>query len=372
MTQVYRRVSPDFALRTQAAKKVLLIDIGGLGDVVHALPAMWAIRQAYPQAELHCVVRGPWVSLLKQAPWIDRLWPYLGKSKSLIADDWRMAAAIRAQGYDVAINLMGSNRSCIISRVSGARWRLGRKPMEAHRRGWRWFNTEVMEYPYLEEPMYLQKWKCVQSAGFTTAGPVFKLVDNAAADSPVPESSERPPYLHVSPYTSGTHRELPPEQMAQLLCRLRETFPGHRLVLSCSADPRERTALAGLLDALPFAPWKVFCGTLDAAQLLSLIRGAALHFSGDTGSMHLAWLAGTPSISWFYRHAQLGQWAPRGARHALVFSEHPPPDYLREVATEAIVQQAQQLLEASGDAETAAPRAKPAAAAGAIAGTTKA
>src|SRR5882757_4822142 len=136
LAQAYRQVASDFAARTGGANKVLLIDIGGLGDVVHSLPAMWGVRQGYPQAELHCIVRAPWTSLLRLTPWIDHVWPYCGKSKSLLTEDWRMAARIRAQDYDVAINLMGSNRSCIIGRVSGARRRLGRKPMETERRGW--------------------------------------------------------------------------------------------------------------------------------------------------------------------------------------------------------------------------------------------
>jgi len=312
---------------------------------VHALPAMWAVRQTYPRAQLHCLVRAPWASLLALTPWIDRVWPYRGKSKRFTLHDWRIARALRAETYDVAINLMGSNRSCMLSRSSAAPRRLGRKPMESERFGWRWLNTEVMESPYLTEPMYLQKWRCVQSAGCITPAPVFRLDQGAAALRTGELQGLRPGrYIHVSPFTSGRHRELPPEQMLQLLIRLRHVFPQHALVLSCASDPRECAALGALLQELPFEPAKVFCGTLDAAQLLGLIRQAALHLSGDTGSMHLAWLAGTASISWFYRQAQLDQWAPRGPRHGLVFSESPPPDYLRGVDTEEIVLQAQRLL----------------------------
>ncbi len=45
-----------FFERTRAAKKVMVLDLGFLGDTVHLLPALWMVRQAYPQAELHVAV----------------------------------------------------------------------------------------------------------------------------------------------------------------------------------------------------------------------------------------------------------------------------------------------------------------------------
>ena len=366
MKHSYRAVSDDFASQTQGARKVLLIDIGGLGDVIHALPAMWAVRQTYPNAELHCVVCEPWVSLLQMTPWIDRVWPYGGKQKCRRFTQWRQALQLRRQRFDVAISLMGSTRACLIARLSGAPRRLVRKPMEARHRAWRWLATEVMVHPYLQEPMYLQKWHCVRSAGFASAAPQLELRHSEASDQRWLEQEGLMPkrYLHLSPYTSGTHRELPPEQMLQLLCRLHQDFPQQPLVLSCAANLRECEALDALVAALPFRPWRVFRGSLDIPQLTTLIRAAAVHYGGDTGTTHLAWLTGTASVSGFYSGAQLAQWAPRGARHALVFSESPPPDYLRGIVLDDILLQTQVLLDAaqsdvertSSDPAIASPR----------------
>ena len=60
---------PTFARETAAAGKVLDVEVAGLGDLVHSLPAMAAIRKTYPSAERDCPVRREYASLLALAPW---------------------------------------------------------------------------------------------------------------------------------------------------------------------------------------------------------------------------------------------------------------------------------------------------------------
>src|SRR5581483_8353809 len=60
----YRRATPDFARRTASARKVLVLLWGGLGDIVHSFPALWSIRQAYPQAQLDVLSPGAAIGLL--------------------------------------------------------------------------------------------------------------------------------------------------------------------------------------------------------------------------------------------------------------------------------------------------------------------
>lgn len=344
----YRPVTPEFASETRNVRCVLIVDVGGLGDLVHALPAMQAIRQSYPDARVDALVKAPFAPLLKLTPWIDRVWPYAGRSKSLRLHDLRMARLLHAEGYEVSIDLMGSNRSCLLARLTGARWRLGRRPREENRYAWRWLNTHVMEQPYLAEPRYKQKWKCVAQAGLITREPDFRIDDpsaelHALGIAPAPGEGG---YIHFSPYTTNARRELPPEQVAALLARMRGEFPEMKLVLSCAADHREKSALESLLATLPFAPWKTFAGTLDAAQLFAVVKRAALHLSGDTGTMHLAWLASTPSVSWFVAGASNAEWLPVGPRHEWVFAPEKPLDTLRGIDTEAVIAAARRAMAA--------------------------
>ena len=62
----------QFFERTRNAKKVMVLGLGFLGDTVHLLPALWMVRPAYPQAELHVAVAAHITSLMDRVPWVDR------------------------------------------------------------------------------------------------------------------------------------------------------------------------------------------------------------------------------------------------------------------------------------------------------------
>jgi len=320
-SKTYRRATAGFAAATQAAKRVLIIEIAGLGDLVHSLPAMWSVRRTYPEAELHCLVRSSDASLLRLTPWIDRVLPYRRvRHLSSLRYQFDVARELRAQHYDVVINLVGSDYACAVGWISGAARQLVRKPGELKpRHGWHLLGSDVVEQPFRQEAMYLQRWKCLAQAGIASAAPEFHLAatDDAARALGLLDG-ELPRYVHVSPFARGVHKEMPPAQLVDLLTRLQQQAPQLRLAISCAANPREQQALDALLAALPFAPWEIYPGTLDIPQLCALIRHADLHLSGDTGSMHLAALMGTASVSWFLHAGSIVQWAPRGAQHATV------------------------------------------------------
>lgn len=338
MDKPHRRVTADFAARTQDARKVLMVEIAGLGDLVHSLPAMWALRQGYPQAQLHCLVREPYASLLQRTPWIDRVLPYRRGGDTTVLDYLRAARRIRAEHYDVAIDFSGADHAGVAGWISGAPHRLVRKPgVERGRPAWRLLGAEVMEQPFGEAPMYEQCWRCVRQAGFEGTAPEFHL-------QPAAPAADAGTYLHLSPFSRRARKELPQSQMTALLIRLRESFPHLRIALSCGFAPRELAALQALVAGLPFKPWRVFAGTLDVVQLMSLIEGAALHLGGDSGALHLAWLAGTPSVSWFAGQGNFRQWVPQGARHRVVLSDAPADEHLAGIDGEALIAAAQSLL----------------------------
>ena len=56
--------------------RVLVIELAGLGDNVHLLPALWLVRRRWPQAELTVLTPAPIAALYRLTPWVDRVWPY--------------------------------------------------------------------------------------------------------------------------------------------------------------------------------------------------------------------------------------------------------------------------------------------------------
>jgi len=334
-----------FAAETGAASRILVVEVAGLGDLVHSLPAMWSIRTTYPHAELHCLVRQEYAPLLVLVPWIDRVWPYRrgrGLDPRFAVD---LAARLRRQRFDLAVDLMGSDRASVAAWLSGAPRRLVRRPgVRRVRLAWRWAATDLVSWPFDGAPMYQQRWSALAQAGIASPEARFEL-SGACSGLSSPTDATPGPLIHVSPFTRRTPKELPPSQLADVLHGLRARLPDARFVLSCAAGLRERGALDALLATLQFEPWRVVRGDIDVAALFELIAGADLHLSGDTGSMHLAWLAGTPSVSWMSSLGNLRAWAPVGPRHRVVCSGAPAGRFLAGIATDEVVAASVELVQ---------------------------
>ena len=94
--------------------RILIVKLGALGDVVHAIPVAAALRRAFPSARIDWLVSPKHREILDLVPVIDR---------RLVVNDARLMAAIlelRGNQYDVAIDLQGLIKSAALARASGA------------------------------------------------------------------------------------------------------------------------------------------------------------------------------------------------------------------------------------------------------------
>jgi heptosyltransferase-1/heptosyltransferase-2 len=340
----YRRATPDFVRRTAHARKVLVLLFGGLGDVVHSFPALWSIRRAYPEARLDVLTAGSYSALLGLLPWIDGRLAYASRKSGLTLNELRHIRSLRRTSYDVSINLTGNNHGSVLAWAAGARARLGRRPFWDNKKGWRWLQTEVMDFRYEQEPMYRQWLQCLAQAGFASDSQFnIELPEQALQGSGI-MAADRGTYLHISPNTTDDTRQLPVEQMVELLQELHRRLPQYRLVLTSMGSERERARIADILGRLGFEPWKVFTGTLDVIQLSAVIRGAALHLSGDTGPLHLAWMLDTPSVSWFRIKHDNQEYLPPPPLHRALLGQSDHPSALTGIETSALCQAALDLL----------------------------
>jgi ADP-heptose:LPS heptosyltransferase len=246
---------------------------------------------------------------------------------------------------------MQSNRGTALLGLSGARLRVARRN-DSHKRWW-WqplLLSRTLRAPYHEYPMFQQRWDCLHDAGLAGVRPT-RLTDAGAVIDPAlrrargiaPEDDGH--YLHLSASATDDLRDLPPAQMRELWEALHTQFPRHRLAVSASNTVRGRGKLKALLDALSFTPWKVFAGDLDVPAFASVIQGAALHVGPDSGGLHIARIAGTPSVSWFRPNEHLGNWLPTEPGHRAVVAPESTAEGLQGIAAEALVGLARELLD---------------------------
>jgi len=306
--------------RTRAAKTVMVLDLGFLGDTVHLLPALWMTHRAYPQAVLHCAVAEHVRSLMQCVPWVDKVWGYARFPKhATFRQNLQMVARLRKEKFDALINLNGSDRSSWLTFLSGARERLGRLPADGGPPFWRRMYTAFVEHPFTSEPIYVQRCRCLEKSGFPSSPPEFNVKIDPVHLRAAGIAEGHDAYFHLSPFTTDDRKELPPEQLVELVNALEKRWPQKKLVISCAPNAREQEKMAWLLGKLSRQPWLVCAGTLNLVQLAAVIQASEAHLCGDTGTLHLGLMTSTPTVSWFRPNPGCTPWIPIGPHYRTLF-----------------------------------------------------
>ena len=111
--------------------KILIIRVSAMGDVLHALPAVTALKEARPDWEIDWVVTPHWSPLLVdgegKGPVVRRvhlaetkLWKKAPASPATMRSIFELRSALRRESYDLAVDMQGTLRSAVIGRMSGS------------------------------------------------------------------------------------------------------------------------------------------------------------------------------------------------------------------------------------------------------------
>src|SRR3974390_237188 len=100
----------NFYSRTRAARKIIVVDLGFLGDSVHLVPALWELKRNYPQALVHTLSATVGAELLRLAPCVDRAWAFpLTAPSPPWWRHWGLLRALRGERFDAAFNFSGAD-----------------------------------------------------------------------------------------------------------------------------------------------------------------------------------------------------------------------------------------------------------------------
>ncbi len=104
--------------------RILLTRMKFIGDVVLTTPVIRSVRNAYPGAFIAYMGEREAVSLLEGNPCLDDIIPF-DLSRPSVLEQTRIALLLRRRRFDLAIDLFGNPRSALVTRLSGARVRVG-------------------------------------------------------------------------------------------------------------------------------------------------------------------------------------------------------------------------------------------------------
>jgi heptosyltransferase-1 len=314
-----------------------------MGDILHALPAVTALRQAHPEWVIDWVVEPRWRALLAAdgsigrgpaQPLIDRL--HLAPTK-----DWRRAplslktiheikalrSALRAGGYDAVLDLQGAARSAVVGRLAGCRRLIGEaEPRERIAR--LLFSERVATRGAHVIGQDVELASAVAGDALAPAEP-WLPVDAAAeawADKLLPLSANQPAVL-INPGAGWGAKRWPAERYAEVA----KSLAGRGLRVLVNAGPGE----GALADAIVLGSGGAGALlTCSVAQLIALTRRVALFIAGDTGPLHLACALGRPVVG-IYGPTDPSRNGPFGTRFRVLRSPESRRDHKRHAEPEA-------------------------------------
>lgn len=324
---IVKKKELSFYDRIKDAKKILYLDLGFLGDTIHQIPALNCIRKACPQAEIHAMVGEHIMSIMDVAPWLDWVLGYPRFPKGPVwYKDISRVLALRRNCYDVIINLNGSDRSSLLTRAIGSPIRLGRIPPKIPS-FWKYCFTDTVDVPRGTMPVYRQSWQCLKEVGFPGEKPEFNITIPRDVQEKVDELLDyETGFVHISPFTTQDARELPLDILIDFINRVSFFYHDLKIAISCAPTERELSRLETILRSLHTAPWKVFPGNaLNPVELAAALSRSRMHIGGDSGAMHIAFMAGTPTLSWCRQERRHRlEWLPDGPHHHALIGELSP------------------------------------------------
>jgi lipopolysaccharide heptosyltransferase I len=307
---------------TETTNRFLIVRLTSLGDLVHTIPAVAALRASFPTATIDWVVDERFLPLVEMVTCINKAIP-LGRS---ISDVLGCIGRLRRARYTCALELQGTYRSAVLAWLSGVRRRIGRTREATREPGAELFYTDrVVPTPRHIVDMTVDL--AVRAGARPQAEPQFPLRVPENALRAVREELAREgitgDYVVISPGGGWKSKCWPPERFGALAAELLRR-DGLRSVVNIA--PGEEDPAAEIVHAAGKpAPPVVSVAILELAALLAQAR---LVVAGDTGPLHLAAALGTRVVGLFgATDAERNGPIPRGL--VLQNVSGPPPEYVR-------------------------------------------
>lgn len=260
-----------------AGPRILLVRLGAMGDILHTLPAAATVRANLPDARIAWLVEPRWQPLLEGHPALDECIPFDRRQ-------WRQLpsriAALRARGFDLAIDFQGLLKSALPARLCGAARVMGYS-REAARERW-----AALFYTRVCQPRSAHIVDRHLELALMAAGPqrVVRFdVPPGREEAPLPER-----FVLASPLAGWGAKQWPLERYGELAGLLAAQFAMPLVLNGAPAQAEALRAIPGVTVHVSGLP-----GLIDATRRAAAVIGL------DSGPLHLAAALRKPGVALF-------------------------------------------------------------------------
>ncbi|HEX8043420.1 glycosyltransferase family 9 protein [Candidatus Deferrimicrobium sp.] len=287
-------------------RNILVIQLGDIGDVVLATASFRALKDLLPGARIHAVVRKGCSALLAADPNLNGVFESRrgsGRLSDAARENLALARALRAERFDLVIDLRTGDRSAILAFLvrgvekvayagDGAFWR-------------RFVYTRLFDRlaaaPPPAHPGADQSLRILRAAGLDVGNflPQLHVSDetDAAARGILSAAGISPGrrFVTVNPFSRWKYKEWGYDRWAEVIARLGEQH-GLPSVLIGSAE--ESGEAAGILRKAG-REGRSIAGKTTLGELAAVLRRSTLHLGVDSAAPHIASAVGTPTLTIF-------------------------------------------------------------------------
>lgn len=280
------------------AERIALLKPSALGDIVHSLPVLTALRRRYPHAHITWVVNQVYAPLLDGHRDLNDVLPFDRRAshrgwKAAVRSWLVFLRELRRRHFDLVIDLQGLSRTALMMAATGARRRVG---LSTAREGATWTYTDVVPVADFNAIHAVDRcWRIAEEFGVGDAPKEFHI--------PIPDEARRwaeattrgypRPWLMLGPGARWMTKRWPPQQFAALARRAWDAFGG--TVFFVGGD--EETPAAQAVRRRLSGPSRDLTGRTTLPCLAALLQRADVMLANDTGPLHLAAALGRPIVS---------------------------------------------------------------------------
>lgn len=304
-------------------KKILVVRLRGIGDVILSTPVLDNLQRAFPEAEIDYLTEPPSAPLLQDHPLIKRVhvlahreWQKLPRREQLRAN-LNFIRALRAQQYDMVIDLFGNPRTALLTYLTRAPLRVG-------------FRFRVRRFAY--NRVVIPRGDQLHAVEFNLDIlralhiPIVTTQLNVAVQpAPIVEAfwqehslKSHKCVIAFNAFGGWSTKRWPLASFAELGDRLQRELNAKVILLWGPGEKEEVNQMAGMMRTQP-----LIAPQTDLPALASLLSRVDLLVANDSGPMHLAAALQRPVVAIFgptRPHLQ-GPW---GEGHAIVTKEGLP------------------------------------------------
>ncbi len=261
--------------------KILIIKPSALGDIVQALPVLTGLKRRWPAAQIDWIVNDSLVEILEGHPCLRKVIPYPRRrwtTPNRIPEMWRWGKMLRAEKYDITIDLQGLFRSALMTWAANSPRRLG---LLSAREGARAaYNEFIADTAMSAAERYLT---CLEHLDIPGNRHDFQLIPRV----PLPEAlKDFGPYIALHPYSKWRTKLWPWRYYQELI----DTTPDRKFVVVGEGPWFPLEAPGRLVDLR---------GQLTLGALVTVLSKAQAVLSTDSGPAHIAGALARPTLVLF-------------------------------------------------------------------------